>query len=81
MKISDVKSGMTIRLKNGFTGVMHDNNGRGRIRMVLVNGYATEMGSVYATDIVAVQVDGVWQTVQHTEAQNKSAKMRAAFGF
>jgi len=68
MKTNDIKKGMRIRLANDWEGTMMDNK-RGNIRFAEVEGYYTEMGSVYAHDIVAVLVEGKWVSVEHTEVQ------------
>jgi len=39
------------------------------------------MGSVYAYDIVAAEVDGEWVNVEHTEKQLKLKAAVSNFGF
>ena len=82
MKTNDIKRGMRVRLRGtGWEGTMPD-NGRGNTRIVLVEGMYTELGSVYAHDIVAVQVDDVWVKVEHTDAQKKlMSKVKVLMGF
>ena len=71
MKTNDIKKGMYFRLQNGWYATMMDNV-RGNIRMAEVEGMYTEIGSVYAHDIVLVQgADGTWTRVEHTKAQIK----------
>lgn len=68
VKTNDIKKGMRVRLRNGWYGTMADNM-RGNTRMVKVEGYYTEIGSVYSHDIAFVQIDGTWQPVEHTKQQ------------
>lgn len=70
MKTNDIKKGMRIRLANGWYATMEDNL-KGNIRTATVEGYYTEMGSVYAHDIRAVKVGNEWVAVEHTPAQIK----------
>ena len=42
--------------------------------MAEVEGIHTEIGSVYAHDIIAVQKDDVWHTVKLTDSQKKHAQ-------
>ena len=70
IKTNDIKKGTRFRLRNGWEATMKD-NGRGNTRYAEVEGYYTEIGSVYAHDIVRVQINGVWEPVEHTEAQLK----------
>ena len=68
MKTNDIKKGMRIQLRNGWYGTMYDNM-KGNTRMAEVEGYETEIGSVYSHDIVLVQVNGTWTKVEHTPKQ------------
>ena len=87
MKTNDIKKGTRIRLRNGWYGTMADNM-RGNTRMVDVEGFAREIGSVYAHDILLVLVplkgskplhtDIVY--VEHTPAQFKLRKQLEAMG-
>ena len=71
MKTNDIKKGWRVQLRNGWSGTMAD-NARGNTRMVTVEGYETETGSVYAHDIVKVLEPGHgWFEVEHTPAQIK----------
>ena len=75
MKTNDIKKGDRIRLRNGWYGTMMD-NARTNTRVVDVEGLCRETGSVYAHDIVSVQIaneygDTVWVTVEHTPSQLK----------
>ena len=80
MKTSEIKKGMRIRLDNGWYGTMMDNM-RGTTRMVEVEGYYTEIGSVYSFDIILVETNTGWETVVHTEKELKVKEMnKAIFG-
>ena len=80
MLINDVRKGARVQLHNGWYGTMAD-NAKGQIRMVRVEGYATETGSVYAKDIVGVEVEGIWEPVELSKAQGKAAARIKAAGF
>ena len=43
-------------------------------------GLFDEMGSVYAHDILLVEVDGKWEEVEHTDAQLNLKKQVSAMG-
>lgn len=83
MKTNEIKKGMRVRLRNGWQGTMKDNL-KGNTRMVEVEGFVTEMGSVYAHDIVEVLTyirpenstvaELKWVRVEHTPAQLKLRK-------
>lgn len=74
MKTNDLKKGARILLANGWYGTIAD-NARGNIRMAEVEGFYTEIGSVYSHDIVrAINAAGEWENVQHTPAQDKLRK-------
>ena len=82
MLTNEIKKGTWIMLKNGWRAQIMD-NARGDIRMADVYGFAHEMGSIYATDIAFVadeQGDEI-ATVEFTEKQLKSKRLRAAMGF
>ena len=68
MLTNEIKKGMRIKLRNGWFGTMFDNK-RGNTRLVDVEGTYREIGSVYSFDIMQVEVDGIWQRVQHTPVQ------------
>ena len=90
MKTNDIKKGMVVRLNNGWYGIMADNM-RGNTRMVDVDGYFREIGSVYAHDIkrawpainkelgskLESYAHGV--TVEHTKPQLKLKGMTSCF--
>ena len=70
IRTNEIKKGDRILQSNGWFGTMYDNK-NGNIRMAEVEGFYTEIGSLYAHDIVAAQKDGVWRHIEYTDAQNK----------
>lgn len=80
MKTNDIKSGIKVQLRNGWYGIMRDNM-RGNTRIVEVHGHYTETGSVYSSDIMRANVNGVWYDIEHTDAQIKGANRRKVMGF
>lgn len=75
MVTNDIKRGWRVKLANGWFGTMAD-NARGTTRIVTVEGYETETGSVYAHDIVSAKApdSDKWESVTHTPAQVKLKK-------
>lgn len=65
---NDIKKGAKVLLRNGWKADVWDNM-KGQTRVCLVYGYETEAGSVYSHDIVAVEREGKWYQVTHTEKQ------------
>ena len=88
MKTNDIKKGTEIKTKQlgvAVSGVMMDNL-KGNTRLIKTNGSEVglfdEIGSVYATDIIAVKnSDGKWEDVEHTGKQGKDADFRRLAGF
>ena len=82
MQTNDIKKGMRILLSQGWEGTMKDNL-RGKIRMVEVEGIYTEIGSVYAHDIVVVLdvANAQWVKIEHTPAQLKLKQQLANSGW
>ena len=77
MLTNEIKKGTRVRttqLGAPVTGVMMDSL-KGNTRLIKTNGSEVgmfdEMGSVYAYDIVAAEVDGEWIPIEHTEKQLK----------
>ena len=70
MKTNDVKKGTRVKLRNGWFGTMAD-NAKGQTRMVDVEGFCREIGSVYSHDIVAALIGETWTAIEHTPAQIK----------
>ena len=77
MKTNDLKKGTRILLCNGWEATLID-NAKGNTRMANVEGFVTEMGSVYSHDILAVLPTG--ERVEHTPAQIKLMGMVRAMG-
>lgn len=77
---NDIKKGTRIRLACGWFATMADNM-KGNRRMAEVEGFFTEIGSVYSHDIVSAEIDGEWVTVEHTPAQKKLRQTVKAMGF
>ncbi len=76
MFTNDIKKGTRVELRNGWQATMMDNK-KGNVRTAEVEGIYTEIGSVYAHDIVMVQTDSeadTWEIVEHTKAQIKMFK-------
>lgn len=81
IRTNDLKAGTRIKLANGWYGTLTDNR-KGNIREAEVEGLYTEIGSVYAHDIVQARIDGEWQAVEHTLQQIKARKLNGdVFGF
>ena len=81
MKIqsNDIKKGEMVNLRNGWMARIEDNK-KGNTRLATVYGYCTEMGSIYAYDIMNRQnKDGSVDVVEHTPQQIKL--YRAINGF
>jgi hypothetical protein len=80
MTTNEIKKGTRFRLRNGWEATMEDNR-KGNIRMATVEGVCTEMGSVYAHDIVSVLIGEAWQPVTKTDKQAKCRALNhALFG-
>lgn len=78
MLTNDIKKGMRVQLKNGWFATMMDNK-KGNIRFANVEGYFTEMGSIYAADIARVQVGDKWEKVETTAKQKEVASFMDLF--
>ena len=73
---NQLKKGDIVKLANGWAARLEDNK-NGNVRLATVYGITTEMGSVYATDIVHYQLsDGFWTAVQHTAKQKAAQALR-----
>ena len=88
VSILDVKKGARVQLKNGWFATILDNKVNAHSRMAEVEGFHTEMGSVYSTDIRKVRTEydrdndfEKWEAVLPTPGQLKAAETRKAFGF
>ena len=73
-----MKKGTRVYLRNGWEATIEDNK-KGNTRLATVYGYCTEIGSVYAHDIMRYQdSNGNWHDVEHTEKQKKCREMNVA---
>lgn len=71
LKTNDLKKGDRVQLRNGWYATVQDNL-KGNTRCLLVEGFSTEMGSVYAHDIVLkINESGINEPIEHTPAQTK----------
>lgn len=71
MKTNDLKKGDRIRLRCGWYATMMDNL-KGNIRLANVEGDFTEIGSIYAHDIILfIDKDNTPIEIEHTPAQHK----------
>ena len=68
MCTNDLKLGTRVKLANGWEAVICDNR-KGSTRMAKVEGVVTEIGSVYAHDIVAYWSGSTFEPVTHTPNQ------------
>lgn len=80
MTTNELKKGCRIRLENGWEATIEDNK-KGNIRMATVEGFVTEMGSIYSHDIKSYQdSDGVWYSdLSYTKSQEKCLSIQALF--
>lgn len=80
VKTNDLKKGDRVRLHDGCYATIYDNK-KGNVRMAEVEGFYTEIGSVYSYDIVHALVGGNWLRVEHTPEQLRlKALVRGVFG-
>lgn len=79
MRTNDLKKGDRVRLRNGWYATIYD-NAKGNTRMAEVEGFYTEIGSVYSHDIeyFAPKV-GSPVRIEHTPAQVKLRRTVEAF--
>jgi hypothetical protein len=80
MKTNDLKKGDKVNLRNGFTAIIEDGK-KGNIRMAKVFGDYTELGSVYAWDIISAVKDDKVVDIELTESQVKARKLTTSLGF
>ena len=80
-KISEVKKGARVELRNGFLATVLDNLTTRQTRLCNVEGFVTEMGSVYSTDMLNVLTASGWTRIQHTEKQLAGRIGRANSGW
>ncbi len=71
MTTNDLKKGDRVKLRNGWFATIEDNK-KGNTRVATVEGDFTEIGSVYSHDVMFyVSPQGVFTTIEHTDAQKK----------
>ncbi len=85
MRTNDLKKGDRVQLTNGWYATVEDNM-RGNTRLCTVEGFVTEMGSVYAWDIDTIvhKADGTVPDDVHIELTDRQLVTRAevkAMGF
>lgn len=80
MKTNDLKKGDRVNLRNGYGAIIEDNK-KGNIRFAKVFGAYTELGSVYAWDIISVLKDDKVVAIELTESQIKARKLTTSLGF
>ena len=80
VKTNDLKKGTRVLLRNGWYATLAD-NARGNTRFAAVEGHVTEMGSVYAHDIVQAELAGSWVTIAHTPKQMEMKNRVTTWGF
>ena len=80
-KISEVKKGARVELRNGFLATVLDNLANGQTRLCNVEGFVTEMGSVYSSDMLNVLTPTGWSQIQHTPKQLAGRKARQQMGW
>jgi hypothetical protein len=80
MLTNDLKNGDRVRLRNGWFATIADNK-KGNTRMARVEGVYTELGSIYAHDIVAFipKESGAPIAITFTPAQQKLRKTVETF--
>ena len=72
-----LKKGTRVVLRNGWEAVLEDNK-RGSIRMATVEGFYTEMGSIYAHDIAGYLDGDVWWKLPYIKENFLELLMRKA---
>lgn len=81
MLTNALKKGDRVQLRNGWMATVFD-NARGNTRMCEVEGFCTEIGSVYSHDIVLFYpTSGSAVNVKHTEKQMNLREQVAMLGF
>lgn len=74
MRTNDIKKGTRILLSNGWYATMMDNK-KGNIRTAEVEGYYTEIGSIYSFNIYQALVDNKWVDIEYSQDQLKCKQM------
>ena len=80
-KIAEVKKGARVELRNGFLATVMDNLVNGQTRLCKVEGFVTELGSVYSSDLLNVLTPTGWSQIQHTPKQLAGRTFRRQAGW
>lgn len=80
MKSNELKKGDRIRLFNGWYGTIKDNM-RGNTRLAEIEGYVTEIGSIYVWDIYCCIKDYKIIRIELTDSQKQDKKRADLIGF
>ena len=80
INVNDIKKGAEVILRNSWKARIEDSK-KGQTRMATVFGSCTEMGSIYATDIMYAVVNGETVKVEYPEKYIKNKMVRHGFGF
>ena len=77
---NEIKKGDRITLRCGWEGTMQDNQ-RGNIRFAKIEGNVTELGSVYAHDILYATKNGeTFQIVPNPSQKKLKKTVKAIWG-
>jgi hypothetical protein len=73
IKIQELQKGQRVQLDNGWFATLKGKPGNKTTVLAEVEGFFTEIGSVYCHDIVGAEIDGSgrYDSVEHTPKQNK----------
>lgn len=80
MKTNDLKKGDRVDLRNGYCAIIEDNK-KGNIRLAKIFGAYTEIGSVYAWDIISCFAGNSISSIELTDSQIKAQKLTKSLGF
>lgn len=83
MKANDLRKGDRVLLKNGWYATMADNK-KGNIRLATVEGFETEMGSIYMHDVawhVHSETNVILDAVEEHPSAKKTKAALAAMGW
>lgn len=80
MFTNELKKGTRITLKNGWEAILMDNR-KGNVRTAKVFGLYTEIGDIYAFDIVSATVDGKKVEIELTPSQKQAKKLNRMMGW
>jgi len=80
MKTNDLKKNDKVKLRSGWNAIIEDNK-KGNIRLAKVFGDYTEIGSVYAWDIVSLVGENCSINIELTPEQIKAQKLTQKMEF